>query len=138
MNHHILSVHETQQLLNTSKNGLHQSDAEERLLENGRNELVEKKKNPFWILMLNQFKDLMILILLVAAGISIAIGDVKDAVLIISIVLMNALIGFIQEYKAEKAMAALKKMSALNSLVRRNGKLIEIATSELVIGNIVV
>ena len=58
MNHHILSVHETQQLLNTSKNGLHQSDAEERLLENGRNELVEKKKNPFWILMLNQFKDL--------------------------------------------------------------------------------
>ena len=44
MNHHILSVHETQQLLNTSKNGLHQSDAEERLLENGRNELVEKKK----------------------------------------------------------------------------------------------
>ena len=55
MNHHILSVHETQQLLNTSKNGLHQSDAVERLLENGRNELVEKKKNPFWILMLNQF-----------------------------------------------------------------------------------
>lgn len=138
MNHHILSIHETQQLLNTSKNGLHQSDAEECLLENGRNELVEKRKKPFWILLLNQFKDLMILILLVAAAISITIGDVKDAVLIMSIVLMNALIGFIQEYKAEKAMAALKKMSALNSLVRRNGKLIEIATSELVIGDIVV
>ena len=138
MNHHILTIHETQQLLNTSKEGLHQSVAEERLLENGKNELVEKKKKPFWILLLNQFKDLMILILLVAAAISIAIGDFKDAVLIMSIVLMNALIGFIQEYKAEKAIAALKKMSALNSLVRRNGNLIEIATSELVIGDIVV
>ena len=115
MNYHLLSIHETQQLLKTSKNGLHQSDAEERLLENGKNELVEKKKKPFWLLLLNQFKDLMIIILLVAATISIAIGDVKDAALILSIVLMNALIGFIQEYKAEKAMAALKKMSALNS-----------------------
>lgn len=109
MNYHLLSIHETQQLLKTSKNGLHQSDAEERLLENGKNELVEKKKKPFWLLLLNQFKDLMIIILLVAATISIAIGDVKDAALILSIVLMNALIGFIQEYKAEKAMAALKK-----------------------------
>lgn len=138
MNYHLLSIHETQQLLKTSKNGLHQSDAEERLLENGKNELVEKKKKPFWLLLLNQFKDLMIIILLVAATISIAIGDVKDAALILSIVLMNALIGFIQEYKAEKAMAALKKMSALNSLVRRNGKLIEIASSELVIGDMVI
>jgi Ca2+-transporting ATPase len=138
MNHHILSIHEIQQLFKTSKEGLHQSDAEERLLENGRNELVEKRKRPFWILLLNQFKDLMIVILLVAAAISIAIGDVKDAALILSIVLMNALIGFIQEYKAEKAMAALKKMSALNSLVRRNGSLIEIATSDLVIGDIII
>ena len=138
MNYHLLSIHETQQLLKTSKNGLHQSDAEERLLENGKNELVEKKKKPFWLLLLNQFKDLMIIILLVAATISIAIGDLKDAALILIIVLMNALIGFIQEYKAEKAMAALKKMSALNSLVRRNGKLIEIASSELVIGDMVI
>ena len=96
MNHHILSIHDTLQLLNTSKNGLHQSVAEERLLENGRNELVEKKKKHFWILIINQFKDFMIMILLVAAAISIAIGDVKDAMLILSIVLMNALIGFIQ------------------------------------------
>lgn len=138
MNYHILSIHETQQLLNTSKDGLHQSIAEELLKKFGKNELVEKKKKPFWILLLNQFKDLMIMILLVAAAISIAIGDVKDAALILSIVLMNALIGFIQEYKAEKAMAALKKMSALNSLVRRNGSLIEIATSDLVIGDVIV
>jgi Ca2+-transporting ATPase len=138
MNYHLLSIDETQQLLNTSKNGLHQSVAEERLLENGRNELIEKKKKAFWILLFNQFKDLMILILLGAAAISVAIGDIKDAILILSIVLINALIGFIQEYKAEKAIDALKKMSALNSLVRRNGNLIEIPTSELVIGDIIV
>lgn len=138
MNHHILSIHETIQLLNTSKEGLHQSIAEERLVEYGRNELLEKKKKPYLLLLLNQFKDLMILILLFAAIVSIAIGDIKDAILIFGIVLMNALIGFFQEYKAEKAMAALKKMSALNTLVRRNGKLIEIPTTDLVLGDIVI
>lgn len=138
MNHHILSIHETQQLLNTSKNGLNQSVAEERLLENGRNELVEKKKKPTWLIFFNQFKDVMILILLTAAVISIAIGHLKDAVVILIIVLLNAIIGFIQEYRAEKAMAALKKMSASNSLVRRNGSIIEIASSELVLGDIVI
>lgn len=57
MNHHILSIHETQQLFKTSKEGLHQSDAEERLLENGRNELVEKKKKPTWLIFFNQFEE---------------------------------------------------------------------------------
>ncbi|MFN0202278.1 MAG: cation-translocating P-type ATPase [Bacteroidia bacterium] len=138
MNHHILSIYETQQLLNTSKNGLHHSVAEERLLENGKNELIEKKKKPTWIIFFNQFKDVMILILLTAAAISIAIGHIKDAVVILIIVLLNAIIGSIQEYRAEKAMAALKKMSASNSLVRRNGSIIEIASSELVLGDIVI
>ena len=138
MNYHTLSINETQQLLNTGKDGLNQAVAEERLLENGKNELVEKKKKPFWILFLNQFKDLMIIILLGAATIYIVLGDLKDAVLILSIVLMNAIIGFVQEYRAEKAIAALKKMSALNSMVRRNGNIIEIPTSDLVIGDIII
>lgn len=138
MNHHILSIHETQQLLNTSKDGLHHSVAEERLLENGKNELIEKKKKPTWIIFFNQFKDVMILILLTAAVISIAIGHLKDAVVILIIVLLNAIIGFIQEYRAEKAMAALKKMSASSSLVRRNGSIMEITSSELVLGDIVI
>ena len=138
MNYHILSINETQQLLTTGKDGLNQAVAEERLLENGKNELVEKKKKPFWILFLNQFKDLMIIILLGAATIYIVLGDLKDAVLILSIVLMNAIIGFVQEYRAEKAIAALKKMSALNSMVRRNGNIIEIPTSDLVIGDIII
>ena len=79
MNYHILSINETQQLLTTGKDGLNQAVAEERLLENGKNELVEKKKKPFWILFLNQFKDLMIIILLGAATIYIVLGDLKDA-----------------------------------------------------------
>jgi P-type Ca2+ transporter type 2C len=138
MNYHILSIHEIQQLLNTKRDGLHQSDAEERLRENGRNELIEKKKKPTWLIFFNQFKEVMILILLTAAGISIAIGHTKDAVVILIIVFLNAIIGFVQEYRAEKAMAALKKMSASNSMVRRNGSIIEIASSELVIGDIVI
>ncbi len=138
MNYHILSIHEIQQLLNTKRDGLHQSDAEERLRENGRNELIEKKKKPTWLIFFNQFKEVMILILLTAAAISIAIGHTKDAIVILIIVFLNAIIGFVQEYRAEKAMAALKKMSASNSMVRRNGSIIEIASSELVIGDIVI
>lgn len=138
MNHHLLSILETQKLLNTSKDGLRQSIAEERLKEFGKNELIEKKKKSVWIFFFNQFKDVMILILLAAAVISISIGDIKDAIVILIILFLNAIIGFIQEYRAENAMAALKKMSALNSLVRRNGNIIEIASSELVIGDIVI
>jgi Ca2+-transporting ATPase len=138
MNHHILSIQETEKLLNTSKEGLHTVIAEERLVEFGKNELIEKKKMPIWMLLFNQFKDVMILILLGAAAISIAVGDIKDAIVILIIVLLNALIGFVQEYNAEKAMAALKKMSALNALVRRGGQLVQVPSSNLVVGDIVI
>ncbi len=138
MNHHILSIQETEKLLNTSKEGLHTVIAEERLVEFGKNELIEKKKIPIWMLLFNQFKDVMILILLGAAAISIAVGDIKDALVILIIVLLNALIGFVQEYNAEKAMAALKKMSALNALVRRGGQLVQVPSSNLVVGDIVI
>lgn len=137
MNYHTLTISETQQLLDTSKDGLCRSVAEKRLLEDGKNELVEKKMKPTWLILFNQFKDVMIVILLAAAFISIAIGHIKDAVVVLIIVLLNALIGFIQEYRAEKAMAGLKKMASLNSLVRREGNTIEIASSELVKGDIV-
>ncbi len=87
MNHHVLSIHETQKLLSTNSEGLHQSVAEERLKEYGKNELIEKKKKSIYLIFFNQFKDVMILILLSAAGISIAIGDTKDAIVILIIVL---------------------------------------------------
>jgi Ca2+-transporting ATPase len=138
MNHHVLSLPETQKLFNTGNDGLQQSVAEERLMENGKNELVQKKNKSIWLIFFIQFKDVMILILLAAALISVLIGDIKDAVVILIIVLLNAIIGFVQEYRAEKAMAALKKMSALNSVVRRNGSIIEISASDLVVGDMVV
>ncbi len=138
MNHHVLSIPETQKLFNTGNDGLQQSVADERLMENGKNELVQKKNKSIWLIFFIQFKDVMILILLAAALISVLIGDIKDAVVILIIVLLNAIIGFVQEYRAEKAMAALKKMSALYSLVRRNGSIIEIPASDLVVGDVVV
>ena len=138
MNYYLLPIKEIEQLLNTSKNGLNSTQAEERLKEFGKNELTEKKKKSVWTLFLNQFKNVMIVILLIAALVSVSIGDVKDAVVILIIVLLNSIIGFVQEYKAEKAMAALKKMSASNATVRRGGNITQIPSSEIVNGDIIV
>lgn len=82
---HLLTIHQTQQWLKTSKDGLHASVAEELLKQYGKNELVEKEEIYLGTL-LNQFKDVMIIILLTAAGISVAIGDMKDAAVILVIV----------------------------------------------------
>ena len=136
MNYYLLPIKEIEQLLNTSKNGLNSTQAEERLKEFGKNELTEKKKKSVWILFLHQFKNVMIVILLIAALVSVSIGDIKDAVVILIIVLLNSIIGFVQEFKAEKAMAALKKMSASNATVRRGGNIIQIPSSEIVNGDI--
>lgn len=138
MNYHLLPISDIQKLFDTSEQGLHFSDAEERLKQYGKNELLEKKKNSMLILLLHQFKDVMVIILLFAAGISLVIGDLKDAIVILIIVLLNAIIGFVQEYRAEKAMEALKKMSAFNATVRRGGNIIQLAASELVPGDITI
>lgn len=138
MKHHLLSISETITQHKTRSEGLSEKEAQERLLENGKNELVKKKQKSVFIFFLNQFKDVMILILLAAAAISIAIGELKDAIIILVIVVLNAIIGFIQEYRAEKAIEALKKMAALNAMVRRHGKLVEVPSSDLVLGDVVV
>lgn len=137
MNYHLLPLSEIIQLLKTGKQGLHTADAEERGLQYGKNELKEKKQASILMLILNQFKDVMIFILLLAAGISLAVGDLKDAVVILIIVLLNALIGFVQEYRAEKAMEALKKMSSLSATVRRGGQIQQIPAADLVPGDLV-
>ncbi len=138
MNYHFLSISENFQLLNTSKQGLHHSEAEERLSQFGKNVLAEKKKASVFVLFLHQFKDVMILILLLAALISYIISDIKDAIVILIIVLLNAIIGFVQEYRAEKAMAALKKMTAFNATVRRSGNMMQLPASEIVPGDIII
>ena len=136
MNFHLIAISEIQRLFTTSEHGLPSAEIEERQKLYGKNELIAKKRISVLILLLRQFTDVMVIILLVAAVISLAVGDLKDAIVILIIVLLNAIIGFIQEYRAEKALEALKKMSSLTATVRRGGTIVQLAASELVPGDI--
>jgi P-type Ca2+ transporter type 2C len=109
--------------LKTSSHGLSSEEAQKRLEQYGSNELTERKKKTPFMMFLDQFKDFMILVLIGAAIISGFIGDITDTIAIIVIVMLNAVIGFVQEYRAEKAMAALKKMAASVATVIRTGRL---------------
>jgi len=105
--------------LKTSRQGLSAEEVEQRLQEYGPNELQEKKKKTLFRMFLDQFTDFMILVLIGAAIISGVIGEAKDTIAIVVIVVLNAVLGFSQEYRAEKAMAALKKMaSSLATVIR--------------------
>jgi len=137
MNFHILDIEKTIDLLVTSPNGLSHSAAEERLLENGPNEIAEYKKKTVWQMLLQQFADFMILVLIGAAIIAGAIGDATDSIVILIIIILNAIIGFVQEFRAEKAMDALKKMVSVNANVMREGGVLSIPSAQLVIGDII-
>jgi len=123
--------------LNTSDKGLSANEAASRLKQHGPNELEEKKKRSPWVMFLLQFKDFMIIILIVAAIISGVVGDAKDTIVILVIVLLNAIVGFVQEYRAEKAMEALKKMSTTQASVLRDGEEHQVPARELVPGDII-
>lgn len=123
--------------LKTSRQGLSADEVQRRLVEYGPNELREKKKRTVFMMFLDQFKDFMILVLIAAAVISGVIGDPEDTIAIIVIIVLNAVIGFVQEYRAEKAMAALKKMAAPTATVVRDGMASNIAASDLVPGDLV-
>ncbi len=120
------------------EHGLTHKEAQKRLEENGRNVLAQGKKKTIWKMLLNQVIEPMILILLAGAVLSAILNEISDAVIIVLVVVINAVIGVIQENKAEKALAALKKMSAPKALVRRNGELCEIEAADLVNGDIVI
>lgn len=137
MNWHRLSITEVFELLGTNQQGLTATAAEEKLLKNGPNELQEGKKKSVAGILFSQFKDVMILILLGAAIISGVVGDLTDAVVILIIVILNALVGFFQEYRAEKAMQALKQMAVTQARVLRNGTINWLPATVLVPGDIV-
>jgi Ca2+-transporting ATPase len=137
MNWHRLSTQETFELLETTPEGLSASAAESKLLQSGPNELEEGKKKSKFGMLLSQFKDVMIIILMAAAIISGIIGDLTDTIVILVIVVLNAVIGFIQEYRAEKAMQALKQMAITQSRAIRDGIIISLPATELVPGDIV-
>ena len=117
--------------------GLSSQEAANRLEHYGLNELVETgKKNP-WRILWEQMTSIMVVILIIAAIISLVLGEYLDAIVITAIILINAAIGFQQEYKAEEAMSALKKMAVPVVKVRREGHVSEISARELVPGDIV-
>src|SRR3990172_9581232 len=138
MRWHQKGLKEAVEDLGTSLQGLSSEEAKKRLEEYGLNELKEGKKNTALGMFLDQFKDFMIIVLIFAAIISGIIGDAADTIAIIVIVILNAIIGFIQEYRAEKAIAALKKMASHTAVVMRNGMPSTIPGSEIVPGDIVI
>lgn len=118
--------------------GLTDLEVEKRLERYGANELMEKPRDSFLSKLINQFSDFLVLILIVAAMFSMFIGETRDSIVIISIILVNALLGIYQEGKAEKALEALQQMTSPTAKVIRNKHLDVIPTSNLVPGDVVV
>ena len=126
--------------LETSKEGLSTAEAKQRLTAYGRNELDEGEKRGLLAKFIDQFKDLMIIILLVAAALSViteGMEGLTDALIILAVVVLNAAFGVYQEGQAEAAIEALKNMSSPIARVRRDGHVIEVDSKDLVPGDIV-
>ena len=142
---HTKNIKEIEKELRTNiKTGLGDKDVQIRQDEFGKNKIEEGKKESLLVKFLNQFKDFMIIILIIAAIISAVVsylegtGDYFDSIIIIAIVLFNGLMGLIQEAKAEKSIEALKKMSAPVAKVKRNGKALTVNGEDIVPGDIVI
>jgi len=117
--------------------GLSPEEAARRLETHGPNELRTKAAKPLWLLFGEQFTNAMILVLIGAALITVLIGDIKDTVVILAIVILNGVVGFVQEYRAEKAMDALKRMTSPSTRVIRGRETVVVPASELVPGDLV-
>ena len=117
--------------------GLSSQEAQTRLEKYGPNKLQEEQVVPVWQKILNQFKDVLIIILIISAIISGAMGELADALIILAIVVVNAILGVVQEGRAEQAIAALQKTSAPEARVLRDGQQVMLPTADLVVGDIV-
>ncbi|OQD58165.1 Ca2+-transporting ATPase [Methanobrevibacter arboriphilus JCM 13429 = DSM 1125] len=122
----------------TGANGLTQDEANIRLVKYGKNELEEDEKDHPIKLFFMQFVDILIALLIVAAIAAFFVGEVVDSIVILIVVILNAVIGFIQEYRAEKAMEKLKSLVSTEAVVKRDGEFEKISGTELTIGDIVV
>lgn len=135
---HTLDVPEAlNNLQSDTSNGLDEAEVVRRRAEHGPNALVERGGKSPWRILWEQLTATMVIILIVAALLSAVLGDYKDATVILVIVILNAILGFSQEYRAERAMAALKKLAVPTVKVRRNGRVQEIAARDLVPGDLV-
>ncbi|MBH5316770.1 calcium-translocating P-type ATPase, SERCA-type [Paenibacillus sp. GSMTC-2017] len=135
---HQLGLNELVETLDCSlENGLKPSTVAERLEKDGHNELTEGERISPIVLFLNQFKDFMVLILMGATLISGLLGEYLDAITIIAIIVINAVLGFMQEFRAERSLRALKELSAPSAKVLRAGQLTTVTAKELVAGDVV-
>lgn len=136
---YLKSTEEVLKELNVNvETGLTEDEANRRLQEYGENKLKEKPKKSILSLFLSQLNDYLIYVLLAATLITLIIGDYTEAIIIIIVVILNAVIGVVQEYKAEKAIEALKKLTTPKSLVKRDGQIKEISSELIVPGDIVI
>lgn len=117
--------------------GLKPPEAAERLEKYGHNMLSEGKRTSPFVLFLNQFKDIMVLILIGATLISAFLGEYLDAITIVAIIVLNAVLGFIQEFRAERSLRALKELTAPTAKVIRDGKMLAIAAKDVVVGDVI-
>ncbi len=133
------TIQEIEKMFQTNKEtGLDLSEAAQRLERFGKNEIEGKKKQTIFKILFEQINDPMILILLICAGISFVLNEKIDCIIILCVIFINALIGAIQQMKAEKALEALKKLSASHALVKRGNEIQEIEIPDLVIGDCVI
>ena len=133
---HTMEIDEAMGELNVTHEGLTSQQAQERLKKYGYNELVAKKRKSVLNMFLREFKDIFILLLIAATILSAILGDITEATIIGAIVILVAITGFVQEYRAEKAIEAMKKLTAPKSHVIRDGKEIAIPAREIVPGDI--
>ncbi|GAA4306028.1 cation-translocating P-type ATPase [Nibribacter koreensis] len=131
------SVQDVLQEFNATAQGLTSAEAQQRLQTAGYNELKEADRDPVWKLILETFKDPMVVVLLLAALVQLALGEVMEAVIIFAVVLLNAVVGVVQTKKAEGALDALRQMTAPSAKVLRDGVKQTMAARELVPGDVV-
>ena len=135
--HTLAAASVAQQLGSDPESGLTSEEAARRLAAEGPNEIREQRRRSIVRMIASQFQDFMILVLVAAAIISGAIGEAADAAIILAIVVVNGAIGFVQDYRAERVMAALRQLAALKAVVVRDGSRHTIAASEIVRGDVV-
>ena len=142
MKHYLSEVRDVLESVDATQDGLKSAEAGERLQKNGPNKLREPKKVSLFVRFLKQLADPMIIILIVAAAVSAVIAVLEkesfaDVIIIVAVVLINAVLGVVQESKAEKAIAALQEMTAATSKVLRDGKIVHVKSQDLVTGDII-
>ena len=138
MNPYQMKKEDVLKILGTDENGLTQNQAKENQKKYGKNELAEgKKKNPF-ILFLEQYKDFLVIILIIAAIISGVLGDIESAIVIFVVITINAILGTVQHIKAEQSLDSLKEMSAPTAKVIRDGEIKVVEGKDVTVGDIVV